>query len=159
MDRSSYPHENPLVPPNMRETQIDGGPPPAGPGSSAAVRTFLFGIATDQGPRLLAFRINSILVGRLPDNHFAINHGSVSRRHARIIVSAAGLLVEDLESQNGTTINGVRVKKEHPLKPGDILRIGHVPLFYFGFIKPDAPPSIDLVESAVAVNAATSELL
>jgi pSer/pThr/pTyr-binding forkhead associated (FHA) protein len=141
-----------------RQTRVESGPGSM-PSMSGAVRTFMFGIATDQGPRLLAFRINSMLIGRLPDNHFAINHGSVSRRHARIIVSPSGMLVEDLESQNGTTINGVRVKKEHPLKPGDVLRIGHVPLFYFGFIRPDAPPAIDLVESAVAVNAAVAELM
>jgi len=124
-----------------------------GPSSRPAVsvRTFMFAVATDAGPRLLAFRISSLLIGRLPDNHLALNHGSVSRRHVRLSISQAGVFVEDMQSQNGTTINGARIKEKHPLRPGDILRVGHVPMFYFGFVNPDKMPQAEMIDGALAL--------
>jgi len=119
---------------------------------AATVRTYLFAISTDTGPRLLAFRISNLLIGRLPDNHLALNHGSVSRRHAKVSVTNRGVFVEDMGSQNGSTINGVPVKQSMPLRPGDILRIGHVPLYYFGFINPDQPPQLDLIDNTILLN-------
>lgn len=120
--------------------------------NARSVRTFLFALSTDGGPRLLAFRMSNILVGRLPDNHLSLNHGSVSRRHARISVTNRGVVLEDMGSQNGTTINGTPLKGVQPIRPGDVLRIGHVPLYYFGFIQPENPPCLEIVETAIAVN-------
>ncbi len=119
---------------------------------STTVKTFLFAISTDKGARLIAFKISNILVGRLPDNHLSLNHSSVSRRHARISVSPSGVTILDMDSQNGTTVNGVAIKKETPIRPGDILRIGHVPIYYFGFINPDDPPALELVENSIILN-------
>lgn len=121
-----------------------------------AVRTYLVAMATDRGPKLLAFRISNLLIGRLPDNHLALNHGSVSRRHAKISVTPKGVFVEDLGSQNGTTINGVAVRQPSPIRPGDIVRIGHVPLFYFGFVNPETPPEMEIVENAILLNPVVS---
>ena len=117
-----------------------------------AVRTFMFALSTESGPRLLAFRISNLLIGRLPDNHLALNHGSVSRRHARISVKPTGVLIEDMGSQNGTTLNGVPVTSPENVRPGDVLRIGHVPLFYFGFVAPDDPPQMEMIENAISIN-------
>ncbi len=119
---------------------------------AATVRTFLFAVASDKGPRLLAFRTSNVLVGRLPDNHLSLNHGSVSRRHAKISVTNQGVFIEDMGSQNGTTLNGTSLKGQSNLRPGDILRIGHVPLYYFGFVNPDRPPQLELVDASIAVN-------
>jgi len=120
------------------------------------VRCFLIGVATDQGPRLLAYQTGNILIGRLPDNHLSINHVSVSRRHARISVKARGVTVEDMGSQNGTTVNGTPVQGEQTLRPGDIVRLGHVPVFYFGFIDPETPPEPERVEHSVAITPSRS---
>ena len=62
------------------------------------------------------------------------------------------VFVEDMQSQNGTTINGVRLKDKHPLRPGDILRVGHVPMFYFGFINPDNPPLVEITDGSLTLN-------
>lgn len=134
------------------ETAVD--PRGSGPGSPRAgtVKTFMLALATDKGPALLAFRISNLLIGRLPDNHLALNHGSVSRRHAKISISSLGVLVEDMGSQNGTTVNGSALKQPTALRPGDIIRVGHVPVFYFGFINPDAPPMAEFVENSIVVN-------
>ena len=120
-----------------------------------SVRTFMFALSTDEGPRLLAFRTSNLLIGRLPDNHLALNHGSVSRRHARIAVTPRGVTIEDMGSQNGTTVNGAAVNSAQQIRPGDVLRIGHVPLFYFGFIQPDDPPCLEVVEANLTVNPTT----
>jgi len=117
-----------------------------------SVRTFMFAVATDSGPRLLAYCVGNLLIGRLPDNHLALNHGSVSRRHARISVTQKGVMVEDMGSQNGSTVNGKPVKGETPIRPGDVLRIGYVPLFYFGFVSSDKPPTVEIVEGCLSVN-------
>ncbi len=117
-----------------------------------SVRTFMIGVSTDSGPRLLAFQMSNLLVGRLPDNHVSINHGSVSRRHGRICIGPKGVTVEDLGSQNGTTVNGTPVKGQpQPLRPGDIIRFGHIPCFYFGFIDPDNPPAPERIEQSIAL--------
>lgn len=112
----------------------------------------MFAITTDRGPRMLAFRNTSLLIGRLPDNDVALNHTSVSRRHARISVTPQGVMVEDMGSQNGTTLNGVVLRQATPIRPGDIIRIGHVPLYYFGFINPENPPKPEVVETSISVN-------
>lgn len=124
------------------------GPGPLTP-TATAVRTFMFGTASDEGPKLLAFRVSNLLIGRLADNHLGLNHSSVSRRHARISVMPNGVFIEDLGSQNGSTINGNTVNGRQPIRPGDILRIGHVPLFYFGFVQLEDPPKMQFVENSI----------
>lgn len=112
----------------------------------------MMAVATDRGPRLVAFRMSNLLIGRLPDNHLALNHASVSRRHARISVTQKGVFLEDMGSQNGSTVNGTPVQGTVPVRPGDILRIGHVPLYYFGFVNPEHPPQLEVVESTILLN-------
>lgn len=125
---------------------------------SITVKTYMLGLATETGPRLLVFRESNLLIGRLPDNHLGLNHGSVSRRHARLSVTPKGVMVEDMGSQNGTTLNGNPVATPSNVRPGDILRIGHVPLFYFGFIDPNNPPAAEVVEASVLLSPMTPAL-
>jgi pSer/pThr/pTyr-binding forkhead associated (FHA) protein len=51
---------------------------------------------------------------------------SVSRRHARIVVSDEQYLIEDLNSSNGVVVNGVRLEPgaTHLLRPGDSVAVG-----------------------------------
>ncbi|MBX9582259.1 MAG: FHA domain-containing protein, partial [Gemmataceae bacterium] len=53
-----------------------------------------------------------------------------SRRHAAVTVDAGLVLVEDLNSLNGTWVNGGRIYRgqPRPLKPGDVIQIGTVQL-------------------------------
>ena len=64
-------------------------------------------------------------VGRLEDNAFQIPEPSVSSHHCELTRRATDLLVKDLNSTNGTFINGEKVA-EAVLKPGQILRLGQV---------------------------------
>jgi pSer/pThr/pTyr-binding forkhead associated (FHA) protein len=64
-------------------------------------------------------------VGRVSDNAFEIPEASVSSHHAEIHLRGNDVLIKDLNSTNGTFINGEKVT-EGILKPGQILRLGMV---------------------------------
>lgn len=66
-------------------------------------------------------------VGRLDDNTFAIPEPSVSSHHCEILLAGTEVRVKDLNSTNGTFINGMQIS-EAVLKPGQILRLGKVEL-------------------------------
>jgi pSer/pThr/pTyr-binding forkhead associated (FHA) protein len=49
-----------------------------------------------------------------------------SRRHAAVRPGEAGPEIEDLNSSNGTWVNGVRIERPTALSPGDVIRIGQL---------------------------------
>jgi len=63
-------------------------------------------------------------VGRLPDNDVRIDNPAVSGHHSLIINILNDSFLEDLNSTNGTYVNG-RLIKKHALQHGDIVTIGH----------------------------------
>jgi pSer/pThr/pTyr-binding forkhead associated (FHA) protein len=66
-------------------------------------------------------------VGRVEDNAFQIAEPSVSSRHCEILLQGADIVIKDLNSTNGTFINGEKIS-EGVLKPGQTLRLGNVEL-------------------------------
>jgi hypothetical protein len=65
-------------------------------------------------------------IGRLEDNSFHIAEGSISSHHCEVLLRGKDVIVKDLNSTNGTFINGERVTTEGTLKPGQILRLGQI---------------------------------
>jgi pSer/pThr/pTyr-binding forkhead associated (FHA) protein len=63
-------------------------------------------------------------VGRLPDNDVRIDNPAVSGHHALIINILNDSFLEDLNSTNGTYVNGKLIKK-HALQHGDVITVGH----------------------------------
>ena len=65
-------------------------------------------------------------LGRAPDNDIVINHPAVSGHHLTIATTPQGLTVTDLNSTNGTQLNGQKIPPgpPAPFRPGDIIRIG-----------------------------------
>ncbi len=63
-------------------------------------------------------------IGRLPDNDVRIDNGAVSGHHSLIINILNDSFLEDLNSTNGTYVNGKLIKK-HALQHGDVITIGH----------------------------------
>ena len=59
---------------------------------------------------------------------------SVSRRHARIVVSGDRATLEDLGSKNGTFLEGEAVTKPRPLVDGDRVRIGTVEMTFRRYV-------------------------
>ncbi len=70
-----------------------------------------------------------VTIGRTPDNEIAIELPEVSRRHARLAFTEGGYVLQDLNSNNGTYLNGERTA-EARLQHGDQIQIGPV-LFIF----------------------------
>jgi len=64
-----------------------------------------------------------VTIGRAPDNDIQIDNLSVSNYHARVYVEAGSLVVEDLNSLNGSFLNDMRVERAM-LKDGDSILIG-----------------------------------
>ncbi len=71
-------------------------------------------------------KVEKTTVGRVDDNTFAIPDGSVSSHHCEIILRGGSVVVRDLNSTNGTFINGAQVTGEGVVKPGQILRLGQI---------------------------------
>lgn len=68
----------------------------------------------------------TLRVGRAPDNDVVVNHPAVSGHHLSLFVSAGVMTVTDLNSTNGTQLNGRRIAPNapHPVNFGDVIRIG-----------------------------------
>ncbi len=64
-----------------------------------------------------------ITIGRAPDNDIPIDNLAVSNYHARVYMEAGRLVVEDLDSLNGTFLNDLRIERA-ALKDGDAILIG-----------------------------------
>ena len=65
-------------------------------------------------------------VGRIEENTFPIPDPSVSSRHCEILLRGADVVIKDLNSTNGTFIEGQQISGEAVLKPGQILRLGQI---------------------------------
>jgi pSer/pThr/pTyr-binding forkhead associated (FHA) protein len=68
-------------------------------------------------------------IGRLPDNDIRIDNPAVSGHHSLIINILNDSFLEDLNSTNGTYVNGKLIKK-HALAHGDVVTVGHHQLRY-----------------------------
>jgi PAS domain S-box-containing protein len=68
------------------------------------------------------------LVGRGPDSNLQIVEQSISRKHARLVLSGEHLFIEDLGSQNGTQLNGHPIGSHYQVevKEGDFISLGSV---------------------------------
>ncbi|MGB8326561.1 MAG: FHA domain-containing protein [Steroidobacteraceae bacterium] len=63
-------------------------------------------------------------IGRLPDNDIRIDNAAVSGHHSLIINILNDSFLEDLNSTNGTYVNGKLIKK-HAMQHGDVITVGH----------------------------------
>lgn len=70
-------------------------------------------------------KVDKTTIGRLEDNTFQIPEPSVSSHHCEVLLRGNDVVVRDLNSTNGTFINGEKVS-ESPLKPGQVLRLGQI---------------------------------
>jgi hypothetical protein len=65
-------------------------------------------------------------IGRLPDNTVVMDDSFVSGEHARLQWNGKGWVLEDLNSTNGTELNGNEVKGITAVNPGDTIGLGRV---------------------------------
>lgn len=65
-----------------------------------------------------------VIIGRSPDSDLVIADEFVSSSHARVVPSADGLVLEDLGSTNGTSVNGQPARRPLQLDAGDVIEVG-----------------------------------
>jgi len=81
-------------------------------------------------------KVDKTTIGRVEDNTFQIAEPSVSSHHCEVLLRGPEVVVRDLNSTNGTFINGEKVN-ETVLKPGQVLRLGQIEMR----LETDAPAS------------------
>lgn len=95
-------------------------------GRSAGRLIFASGELSGQSVTLAG---NRVRIGGLPDNDVVIGSPAVSRYHAQIVVRGGKVEIEDLNSSNGTFVNGTPVRTAE-IRSGDKIRVGDVDLVY-----------------------------
>jgi pSer/pThr/pTyr-binding forkhead associated (FHA) protein len=77
--------------------------------------------------RLIELKLGVNRIGRSPDTDFTITHPTVSSLHCEVVLMEEGVTIRDLESTNGTFVDG-RPVREARLSAGQIVRLGDVEL-------------------------------
>ena len=72
-----------------------------------------------------------VMIGSAPSNQLVVDHPSVSAQHALLLRTGTSYSLKDLNSANGTWINGNCVT-DVELKDGDTIRFGSVPAIFAG---------------------------
>jgi len=71
-----------------------------------------------------------ITIGRAPSNQIVLKDERCSRTHAEFFEVDGQWMLRDLDSRNGTLVGDQVVKTDTPLRPGDVIRIGHTQLAF-----------------------------
>ncbi len=75
-----------------------------------------------QGTRWVLEKMETV-IGRTPDCEIVVPSRQVSRRHARLLRTDSGFVIEDLGSKNGTHLNGHRITRPRLLQDGDVIQV------------------------------------
>jgi hypothetical protein len=90
-------------------------------------RTLVGSLTPDGAPdKVYPLLDTAYTLGRASSNTIAIADGSVSSQHARIVRTPEGFVLEDLQSRNGTFVNGEQVTDKRLLTDGDLIRLGKI---------------------------------
>jgi predicted component of type VI protein secretion system len=93
----------------------------------------------------------SLTIGRAPDNAVTIDHPAVSSHHACLFFKSGVVILEDLNSTNGTFVNGQKTTRR-VLRSGDVLQVGkHQLVFEHTRAEGQTPPSQQAALRRVAV--------
>ena len=77
----------------------------------------------EEGELYPLFENREITIGRSPTNNIFVRDKNISRVHCQIVVTADGCRLTDLQSTNGTFVNGER-SSECMLNASDEIRVG-----------------------------------
>lgn len=99
------------------------------PAPADGLRMGLVEIHGDSPERRIVLDRPDYTIGRIDGNDIVVRNASVSRRHARLVATATGYEVVDLDSTNGTHVNEVRVSR-CPLQHEDLVVVGNTAFRY-----------------------------
>lgn len=86
-------------------------------------------VKTGCSQQLHVFETSEVSIGRAEENEIAVPCGDVSRRHCKIFASSVGIRVLDLQSRNGTFVNGKRIQQVTIVAAGDEIKVGTIQLY------------------------------
>jgi hypothetical protein len=133
------------APPIAKAAQVPVGKPPVSdeppptmairPGDAAPEAENTVPVGAMKAPRIrgiklvgagipISLGLGSFVVGRAVGSDVPLDDRQVSRSHARITVDETSAMIEDLQTVNGTLLNGEEVKARQPLRPGDTVQFG-----------------------------------
>ncbi len=107
------------------------------------------GVTLMVGEREISSVVGYVLIGRASDCQLRLEDPLISRRHARVRVSADNVTIEDLQSANGVYVNGTRIHRPRQLADGDRVLIGTNELSVFAYTAaPDGGdrPTLDVLD-------------
>ncbi len=81
-----------------------------------------------------------VSIGRQPHNEIVVDDPAVNARHATVVPVGNDHILEDLQTDCGTLVNGVRISR-HILQHGDVIQLGS---FYLRYLNPRASSEFDL---------------
>src|SRR3989442_2390715 len=129
---ASAPQAAPPPPPGASERLRDtmhGFEPAPRPSQARSLASFLVKSGALKGQRL-PVKTPVVNVGRADYNDLVISDGSVSTAHAKLQRREGVWVLVDLDSTNGTFVDGERVHGESPIAPGAVVRFGDVQLVF-----------------------------
>lgn len=108
----------PLVEPS---TPSEERPPTYAPDGADGELTVLSGTGAGSAAAVTHGRAS---IGRAPESDLQLLDDEVSRHHAEVTIDDGVAAIDDLQSTNGTYVNGERIVARHALAPGDRIQIG-----------------------------------
>jgi hypothetical protein len=115
----------PEPPPPPPEPAPAPPPPPPPPAEPELVAT----LTADDGT-LHPLLEETSTIGRTPANTIALRDVSVSAKHAQVVRTAEGFMIEDVGSRNGTYVNSEKLSEKRLLADGDLVRLGKIILTF-----------------------------
>src|SRR5437868_6907413 len=82
------------------------------------------------GERVFPLRHRIVVIGRDPSCDVVTESQQASKRHAMIVSVAGSFYIEDLDSSNGTYLNGKRIFQRTRLRPNDQLQLSGLSLTF-----------------------------
>lgn len=79
----------------------------------------------------ISLTLDQYILGRHPECDIVLESGAVSRQHAKAIKVPNGYAIEDMNSRNGTIVNGTIIQGSTKLHDGDMVRICDIELAYY----------------------------
>ncbi|HVY46068.1 MAG TPA: GGDEF domain-containing protein [Minicystis sp.] len=95
-------------------------------------RAYLIVLAGSNVGEMHRVEADETVIGRAQNVNIRLNDDGISRRHARIVQAGNQVLIEDLQSANGTLVNGTPIVRQ-ALQDGDKIRIGSTTILKFTY--------------------------
>lgn len=110
----------------------------------------------------------TVTIGRASTNEIVIKDERCSRNHAEVFLAGGEWTIRDLDSRNGTVVQGESIHGDHVLSPGEVVRIAHCQLAFVhdlskAFVgveaEQDEPDGRETVSGSVFIGLSDSNVL